>query len=269
MKNCVRIGWSSPSWVRICSICSAFALSPAMTAAGSPGVRRSIRNTNSATISITGTVASEAAQDEAEHAVIPPQARRARTGAAVSRLHRPPSAALALAAELADTFSHVPEERHRRGEHAVDVLAVADRLKNWPRLDGGADLELAHAARPRRSPSAWPDRSRAAKSSRSFSIFGSHGQPNVALSQLALSEAGHHRIEDVGRDPRGRGTCSSRPRSAGSFLARRETTVCQSHRLHVDLEADLSPAATWRPARGCVERRRGRSSCRSTIGVPS
>ena len=67
MKNCVTIGPSSPSRVRIAAICSALALSPAMIAAGSPGVSRSIRNTSTATISITGTVAT-AAQDVAEHA---------------------------------------------------------------------------------------------------------------------------------------------------------------------------------------------------------
>jgi hypothetical protein len=57
MKNCVTIGSSRPSRLRISAICSALALSPAMIAAGSPGVSRSIRNTKSATISITGRVA--------------------------------------------------------------------------------------------------------------------------------------------------------------------------------------------------------------------
>ncbi len=57
MKNCVRIGWSRPSWSRISATCSALALSPAMIAAGSPGVSRSIRNTSMATITITGMVA--------------------------------------------------------------------------------------------------------------------------------------------------------------------------------------------------------------------
>src|SRR6185369_1342820 len=58
MKNWVKIGWSRPRLLRIAATCSEFALSPAITAAGSPGVRRSIRNTNTATISITGRVAS-------------------------------------------------------------------------------------------------------------------------------------------------------------------------------------------------------------------
>ena len=39
------------------AICSVFAASPARIAAGSPGVRRSIRNTSTATISRTGIVA--------------------------------------------------------------------------------------------------------------------------------------------------------------------------------------------------------------------
>ena len=58
MKNWVKIGSSRPSRLRIAATCSALALSPAMIAAGSPGVRRSIRNTSTATISITGAVAS-------------------------------------------------------------------------------------------------------------------------------------------------------------------------------------------------------------------
>jgi hypothetical protein len=54
----VAIGSSSPRRLRIWAICSVVALSPAMMAAGSDGVRRSIRNTSTATISITGMVAS-------------------------------------------------------------------------------------------------------------------------------------------------------------------------------------------------------------------
>ena len=57
MTNCVRIGWSSPRRLRISATCSALALSPAMMAAGSEGVRRSIRNTRIATMTITGMVA--------------------------------------------------------------------------------------------------------------------------------------------------------------------------------------------------------------------
>ncbi len=58
MKNCSIIGRSRPSWLRICATCSVVALSPAMTAAGSDGVSRSIRKMKTATTSITGTVPS-------------------------------------------------------------------------------------------------------------------------------------------------------------------------------------------------------------------
>ncbi|MBA7482925.1 hypothetical protein ES707_18429 [subsurface metagenome] len=54
MTNCSIIGRSRPSWPRILATCSALALSPAMIAAGSDGVRRSIRKMKTATTSITG-----------------------------------------------------------------------------------------------------------------------------------------------------------------------------------------------------------------------
>ena len=57
ITNWVRIGWSRPSRFLISATCSELALSPAMMAAGSDGVSRSIRNTSTATISITGMVA--------------------------------------------------------------------------------------------------------------------------------------------------------------------------------------------------------------------
>ena len=58
MKNCSIIGRSRPSWLRICATCSVVALSPAMIAAGSDGVSRSIRKMKTATTSITGIVPS-------------------------------------------------------------------------------------------------------------------------------------------------------------------------------------------------------------------
>ncbi len=53
-----RYGWSSPSWARIFAMSSSVAMSPAMTAAGSPGLRYSSEKTNSATTAMTGMVAS-------------------------------------------------------------------------------------------------------------------------------------------------------------------------------------------------------------------
>jgi len=55
--NCSTNGRSRPSFMRTASIASVVASSPAMIAAGSPGARRSRKNTNSATTAITGRVA--------------------------------------------------------------------------------------------------------------------------------------------------------------------------------------------------------------------
>ena len=55
--NCTRNGWSRPSFARICLMSSAVAMSPAITAAGSPGVRNRSENTTSATTAITMNVA--------------------------------------------------------------------------------------------------------------------------------------------------------------------------------------------------------------------
>ncbi|MGY4429072.1 hypothetical protein ACVWWO_001549 [Bradyrhizobium sp. F1.13.1] len=57
VMNCTISGSLRPSEVRMRSSRSGVALSPARIAAGSPGVRRSRRKTNSATTPITGTAA--------------------------------------------------------------------------------------------------------------------------------------------------------------------------------------------------------------------
>jgi len=57
VMNCTIKGSLRPSEVRMRSSRSGVALSPARIAAGSPGVSRSSRNTNSATTPITGTAA--------------------------------------------------------------------------------------------------------------------------------------------------------------------------------------------------------------------
>ena len=54
MPNCCQIGRLRPSFSRMSAIWSEVALSPAITAAGSPGVSRSMRKTNSATTARTG-----------------------------------------------------------------------------------------------------------------------------------------------------------------------------------------------------------------------
>ncbi|BDC26451.1 hypothetical protein NB2BOR_A07420 [Bordetella parapertussis] len=58
VRNCTVSGSVRPSDLRMFSIWAGVAESPAMMAAASPGVRRSSRNTNTATITTTGIVAS-------------------------------------------------------------------------------------------------------------------------------------------------------------------------------------------------------------------
>ena len=55
--NCTRNGSSRPSFARMFLMSSSVAMSPAITAAGSPGVRNSSENTNSATTAMTINVA--------------------------------------------------------------------------------------------------------------------------------------------------------------------------------------------------------------------
>ena len=55
--NCSRIGRSRPSLRRTAASCSTVASSPAMMATGSPGASRKRKNTNTATTTMTGMVA--------------------------------------------------------------------------------------------------------------------------------------------------------------------------------------------------------------------
>ena len=128
------------------------------------------------------------------------------------------------------------------------------------------DLRPRAPAPPRRSPSAWPGSVSRAKSSRSFSISASHGQPNIALSQADVHEAGEDRIGDVGRHPGGQEGVPAAG-AGGSFLARRATSVCQS----IDCMSTLKPAFSISDlATGARLVSIGRSvECMSTIGVPS
>src|ERR1700679_4212327 len=133
MKNCAAIGRSRPSSDRIWAMSASEAELPAITAAGSPGLNRSIRNTSTATMTTTGTTAATrrqrhintmdspafvdavadrvavAAPGAASKALRADRARRA-------RLHR------RRARSTARLFD-VPEDRDRRAEHAGDALA--------------------------------------------------------------------------------------------------------------------------------------------------
>lgn len=57
MKNCLMTGWSRPIVWRIWTMRSGVAPSPAMMMAGSPGLKRNIAKTTTATITRTGMVA--------------------------------------------------------------------------------------------------------------------------------------------------------------------------------------------------------------------
>ena len=61
---------------RISAICSGVPLSPAKIAAGPPDAKRSMRNTNSATIPKTGTVATILRMRKVYMAVLPPVRNR-------------------------------------------------------------------------------------------------------------------------------------------------------------------------------------------------
>src|SRR5688572_28396857 len=120
IANCSGIERSRPRPVRIWAICSVLAASPASTAAGSPGVRRSIRNTRTATISSTGRVASS---------------RRAR---------KPPtSVSLPPSGRSGAVLLQVPVDVDVGDEEAGDVLARRHRLVVFAERRVGRDLEGA------------------------------------------------------------------------------------------------------------------------------
>ena len=123
MANCSGIDRSSPRLARICAICSVVAASPASTAAGSPGVRRSIRNTSTATISSTGSVASSRRGEKVQH----------RLGAGRA----------AAGADQAPVLLQVPVDVAVGDEEAADVLARRHRLVVLAERRMGADLERA------------------------------------------------------------------------------------------------------------------------------
>ena len=153
ITNCWRMGWLKPSRSRISAICAPLALSPAMIAAGSPGVSRSIRNTKIATMPSTGMVASR---------------RRTTKASIVLVLVADPASATRLLG-LAD----VPEERRRALQQARNVVAVRDRLVPLADVGVGADSRAraawicsarARSAAPDRSP--WRSRRASARAAR-------------------------------------------------------------------------------------------------------
>ena len=105
-----------------------------------------------------------------------------------------------------------------------------------------------------------------AKSSRSFSISASHGQPNIALSQPAFMKPVKIGLVMSADTHEVRNACQP-PAFGGSFLERRATSVCQS----IDCMSTLKPAFSISDfATGARLVSTCRSvECISTIGVPS
>ena len=195
-----------------------------MIAAGSPGVSRSIRKTNTATIAITG-MSPAASRDVGEHRCARPrQQRRDR-----ERRRRQ------LAAASCSMFQNTGAGRH---DDAVDVLARRRPAGTTGRAECASDTRPRAPAPPRRSPSAWPDRSRARSRRAASPSPRRRASRTVALSQPALRKPVDHRVEDVGRHP-GR---QERVPAAGSrrvLLGAARDQRLPVHRLHVDLEAGL------------------------------
>ena len=116
---------------------------------------------------------------------------------------RPIRCAAGYAASVAEPAPHcasvtgdVPEHRRRRLRGCRPRSCASPRRliplaeRNVRRL-----LGPRAPARPRRSPSAWPDRSRGRSRRAASRSRASHGQPNSALSQLALRKPVEDRIE--------------------------------------------------------------------------
>src|SRR6188508_1696297 len=105
-----------------------------------------------------------------------------------------------------------------------------------------------------------------AKVSRSFSISASHGQPNVAFSQLALryDVATGSRISTEAHEVR---NALQPPALGGSFLVRRVTNVCQSIACRSTLKPAFSKSDLVTGARLLSEAMS--VDCISTTGDPS
>ena len=86
-RTAARSAGSRPSFARMSAIWSEVALSPAITAAGSPGVSRSMRKTNTATTARTGMMAT---RRRAMKSSIPPQLSPRASGGPLDAVPPPP-----------------------------------------------------------------------------------------------------------------------------------------------------------------------------------
>src|SRR5688572_533504 len=133
MPNCTTIGRSRPRPARICSICSALAASPAMIAAGSPGVRRSSANTSTATMSSTGIVESSLLAMKLYIRKRPLAGPRVRATASAAR-----------------RLLHVPIDIARADDPAGHVLARGEGVDVFAQGRVRADLERSRLDRLRK-----------------------------------------------------------------------------------------------------------------------
>src|SRR5262247_3627409 len=111
------------------SICSALAASPARIAAGSPGVRRNIRNTKTATTSSTGSVAARRRTMKAVIGV--GKKKRPRCGERRGRRD----------SRLALVLLDVPVDVARTDHEARDVLPRGERVRVLTQRGVRRDLE--------------------------------------------------------------------------------------------------------------------------------
>ena len=179
----------------------------------------------------TGMVASEAAQDVAEHQR--PAACRRRLP--VPALEARPGAGLQRQAE--PFFSMFQNTGPARRRCPSTFLRTAAGWYHWPRCTCVGSRRRAPAP-PRRSSSAWPvglarELRRAASPSCS-----SHGQPNSALSQPALRKPAITGFRMSADDPRGQERVPA-ARVGRVLLGAAGDQRLPVHRLHVDLEAGL------------------------------
>src|SRR6266404_4139254 len=112
---------------------SSVAMSPAMTAAGSPGVRYRSENTTNATTAITTTVEN---RRRTMYAIV-----RGNPVTFDQRRWVPACAGTTNVAPLA--LLDIPHERHRRNDHAGKVRAVRRRQNELRRRNVGHEFEGA------------------------------------------------------------------------------------------------------------------------------
>ena len=157
-----------------------------------------------------------------------PARRRRRRSGPSSRCSRTPATG---AVTMPSTFW--------RSAAGLVPLAEEGCAVHWP----------AHLRAPRRSPSAWPDRSRGrTRRAASRSLVARPAEQRLVAAWR--SEGGHaDRVQDVGRHPGGQEGVPA-ALAGGSFLARRATSVCQSIACMSTLKPAPLDQRAWRPARG-------------------